>query len=726
MFRLISFIFLFGSILHFPNDKNEQPIQTEDEAIIIETNGEPKKHKEYIETYYPAIKVVQVYEKIFTGLALKAHPDKLQPIGQLEFVKNIHPVKTYQLSPELKETMESIKQESLENNTSYTGKGVKIAVIDTGIDYKHPDLKANYKGGYDLVDLDSDPMETGVKEGIPTSHGTHVAGIIGANGHIKGVAPDADIYAYRALGPGGVGTSIQVIAAIEHAIKDDVDIINLSLGNTVNGPDYPTSQAVNKAVELGKLVVIANGNSGPQSWTVGAPATASKAIAVGAYQPATKTPYLYYWKEKKTIPLQLLLNSPPWNLNKSYPVIHTTLQEEIQLHGKIALIPRGDRSFYDLAKQAEQNGAVAVLIYNNEPGPFQGALQGNERINIPVASLSQQIGEWLKETTTQDNLWLETQYQTYSEQITPFSSRGPVTVNWQIKPNIVAPGKGIVSTVPNGYAAYDGTSMAAPFISGVLALMKEAHPNWTNEQIQNALLTNARPLLTHRKRHINPSLQGNGLVQVDKAIDAQTIIYEPYLAFGKTDEPNFRKQQTITIENKTNKPKTYSFIIPKKERGVRFQLPKAFTLQGGEKKQLTLKLNLQSLLVKEGIHEGYIQLKEGEEIYHLPYMFIHKTADYPKTSGFEFTLKPFDTDTFLYRLYVTSKEVEEVNITLYDADSLIFKQHLLTIKPVRQGINKGQLNRQKIKKPGLYRALITLRLTDGTYENSETEVYITP
>lgn len=726
MFRLISFIFLFGSILHFPNDKNEQPTQTEDEAIIIETNGEPKKHKEYIETYYPAIKVVQVYEKIFNGLALKARPDKLQPIGQLEFVKNIHPVKTYQLSPELKETMVRIKQESLENNTAYTGKGVKVAVIDTGIDYKHPDLKANYKGGYDLVDLDSDPMETRVKEGIPTSHGTHVAGIIGANGHLKGVAPDADIYAYRALGPGGVGTSIQVIAAIEHAIKDDVDIINLSLGNTVNGPDYPTSQAVNKAVELGKLVVIANGNSGPQSWTVGAPATASKAIAVGAYQPPTKTPYLYHWKEKKTIPLQLLLNSPPWNLNKSYPVIHTTLQEEIQLHGKIALIPRGDRSFYDLAKQAEQNGAVAVLIYNNEPGPFQGALQGNERINIPVASLSKQIGEWLKETTTQDNTWLETQYQTYSEQITPFSSRGPVTVNWQIKPNIVAPGKGIVSTVSNGYAAYDGTSMAAPFISGVLALMKEAHPNWTNEQLQNALLTNARPLLTHQKRHINPSLQGNGLVQVDKAIDAQTIIYQPYLTFGKTDEPNFRKQQTITIENKTNKPKTYSFIIPKKERGVRFQLPKAFTLQGGEKKQLTLKLNLQPLLVKEGIHEGYIQLKEGEEIYHLPYMFIHKTADYPKTSGFEFTLKPFDTDTFLYRLYVTSKEVEEVNITLYDADSLFFKQHLLTIKPVRQGINKGQLNRQKIKKPGLYRALITLRLTDGTYENSETEVYITP
>ena len=109
--------------------------KSKDVSLIVEVEGSPNKHTEYIETYYPAIKVVQVYEKIFTGLALKAHPDKLQPIGQLEFVKNIHPVKTYQLSPELKETMVRIKQESLENNTSYTGKGVKIAVIDTGIDY---------------------------------------------------------------------------------------------------------------------------------------------------------------------------------------------------------------------------------------------------------------------------------------------------------------------------------------------------------------------------------------------------------------------------------------------------------------------------------------------------------------------------------------------------------------------------------------------------------------
>ncbi|MFP3360179.1 S8 family serine peptidase, partial [Planococcus sp. SIMBA_143] len=92
---------------------------------------------------------------------------------------------------------------------------------------------------YDLVDLDEDPMETQANQGIPTMHGTHVAGIIAADGELKGVAPDAEIYAYRALGPGGSGTSVQVIAAMEQAVKDGVDVMNLSLGNNVNGPDYP-------------------------------------------------------------------------------------------------------------------------------------------------------------------------------------------------------------------------------------------------------------------------------------------------------------------------------------------------------------------------------------------------------------------------------------------------------------------------------------------------------
>src|SRR5699024_11665652 len=118
-----------------------------------------------------------------------------------------------------------------------------------------------------LDELDERTDETSAEQGIATSDGSDVAGIIAANGHIKGVAPDAEIYAYRALGPGGVGSSIQVIAAMEQALKDGVDIMNLSLGNTVNGPDYPTSRAVVEASRQGVDVIVANGNAVPDRWT---------------------------------------------------------------------------------------------------------------------------------------------------------------------------------------------------------------------------------------------------------------------------------------------------------------------------------------------------------------------------------------------------------------------------------------------------------------------------
>ncbi|WP_412176667.1 S8 family peptidase [Bacillus sp. T3] len=198
------------------------------------------------------------------------------------------------------------------NNERLTGKGVTVGVIDTGIDYSHPDLKSNFKGGHDFVDSDRDPMETKGTNGLGTIHGTHVAGIIAANGKIKGVAPEAEIIAYRALGPGGSGTTEQVIAAIDQAIKDKVDILNLSLGNSVNGPDLPISLALNKAVEHGITAVTSSGNSGPNRWTVGSPGTAAKAISVGASTPPQQIPYLQI-NGNETIRMEPMQGSVRWN-----------------------------------------------------------------------------------------------------------------------------------------------------------------------------------------------------------------------------------------------------------------------------------------------------------------------------------------------------------------------------------------------------------------------------
>src|SRR5699024_7867559 len=122
---------------------------------------------------------------------------------------------------------------------------------------------------------------------------------------------------------------------------------------------------------------------------------------------------------------------------------------------------------------------------------------------------------------------LETAYCKKETAITDFSSRGPVTMNWDIKPDITAPGSNIVSTVPGGYQALQGTSMAAPHVTGAIALLKEAHPNWSNEQIIGALMTTALPLEDEEDARFSPITQGMGSIRPDKAMQTDTIIHNP-------------------------------------------------------------------------------------------------------------------------------------------------------------------------------------------------------
>jgi minor extracellular serine protease Vpr len=720
-------------------DKDQQ-------SIIIEVEGNPIEHKKYLETYHPFVEVIATYTKLFNGIALRGSSKDLEKMDTLNFVKAIHPVETYTTQQQdqtswnttlndggleplksiedyVEENPETILPEEL-NNTSYTGKGVTVGVVDTGIDYNHPDLKDNYTGGYDLVDLDEDPMETLEEEGMPTQHGSHVAGIIAANGSMKGVAPDAEIRAYRALGPGGSGSSVQVIAAMEQAVKDGVDIINLSLGNSVNGPDYPTSVAVNRAIELGVAVVIANGNSGPDNWTVGAPATASKALAVGAFANSQTIPILSVPFEKRKIPIMPMVGSVPWKLTKDYELASGTSNE---LTGKIALIKRGKIPFYDLAKQAEEKGAVAVIIYNNEDEPFQGAITGREEpITIPVTSLSQKDGEWLLQYIGDNSHpYIDTIYEKTESGIAAFSSRGPVTVNWEIKPDILAPGTNILSTVPGGYLPLQGTSMAAPHVAGVIALVKEAHPNWSNQKIFGALKTTATRVEDGNGHPLEPIVQGTGKINPKDAIKTPTVIYNPALSFGKIND--YRENQTVmlTIENTSKKTKKYSFHIPKKEKGLSWNLPLSFSLKAGEKVDIPVELGITSTLLDKGIHQGWLELQSDEETYHLPYLFINETADYPKATGFEFTLKPFSEDEFVYRLYLT-EESQQVEVELYDPETLIYDRTLLHMEDTQIGMNEGYLPKSELGEPGSYLAVITVQLADGTYESYETELVIEP
>lgn len=704
-------------------------------ATIIEVEGNPKKHKQYIESYFPTIEVVATYDSLFNGLALKGRPDKLMRLLDLHFVKGIFPVQQYstlkltsekitinnrkELSKILKENPH-VKLPEQFNKTKYTGKGVKVGVVDTGVDFTHSDLQTNYRGGFDLVDLDDEPMETTEEEGMPTNHGTHVAGIIAASGMLKGVAPDAEIYAYRALGPGGFGTSIQVIAAMEQAVKDGVDVLNLSLGNTVNGPDYPTSKAVNEATKLGVIVVVANGNSGPTNWTVGAPATASLAFSVGAFQDETYTPFLYEPKYNRKIPLSSFTFAKPWMLTRDYNIVPGQSED---VRDKIGIFKQEDQPLVEDILTFQKQGGVAALIYGLTPENQHWIEMLREmEYTIPIALLSPKDGRWIEKIIRkEENLYFKNTYERSEQKVANFSSRGPVTVNWMLKPDVIAPGVNVLSTVPGGYEILNGTSMAAPHVAGAVAVLKEAKPDWSNERIVAALKTTATRIETEEGKKVEPIIQGAGLVDIEAAIETETVIDHPLLSFGKIGGHLEERTIEITVENLSEEEKTYYFEIPKKNKGISWHLPMKFTVLPKEKLTVPITLKANTLQLEKGTYQDWLTLHSDGETYQLPYLFIAETADYPRIMGFTFHIDRIEQDKYKYQFYAAER-VKSLQIQLYEPNSLVYEGTLLTLTDLNVGMNEGEIRRSDIEKKGRFFALIIVQLENGELLNYSTEI----
>lgn len=168
------------------------------------------------------------------------------------------------------------------HDQNINGTGVKIAILDTGIDYNHPDLSSNYKGGYDFVFNDADPMDDSTGIAV-NSHGTHAAGIIAAQNNgvgPVGVAPKSDIYAVKVLDGAGFGMASFIISGIEWAMVNDMDIISMSIESTEN--NTAILEAVNAANNSGILLVAAGGNDRTGAGTVKYPAAYDAVIAVTA------------------------------------------------------------------------------------------------------------------------------------------------------------------------------------------------------------------------------------------------------------------------------------------------------------------------------------------------------------------------------------------------------------------------------------------------------------
>jgi serine protease AprX len=233
-----------------------------------------------------------------SAMSCEIAEEDLASIAKLDIVKSIY------LDEEIKLDIESpgplefdeifqLNQCATQINSRtvpYTGLGINISIIDTGIDFTHLDLNGKKLAetsfvitdyGFD-ADEEEGPMDY-------NGHGTHCAGIATGTGsqapsgyNLTGIAPQAKLVNAKALSRFGGGFSSSVIAAIEWSVTQNVNIISMSLGFSSPDPDHPVSQAVDAAVDAGIVVVVAAGNSGPLYSTVGVPAAARSVITVGA------------------------------------------------------------------------------------------------------------------------------------------------------------------------------------------------------------------------------------------------------------------------------------------------------------------------------------------------------------------------------------------------------------------------------------------------------------
>jgi subtilisin family serine protease len=382
-------------------------------------------------------------------------------------------------------------------------------------------------------------------------HGTHIASIAAGNtvnaeiygkslGQISGMAPRARVAVYKAcwLEPGAARASCSVAdlaMAIEQAVADGVDIINYSIGDRNDSLDDPDDLALLAATEAGVLSVAATGNDGPSLLTIQSPATTPWVISVGATsRPGKRLSQAlrvnapeslkgdYESREAGFTPRlaatgpvtgQLVLVNDASTVTEDDDIgsIYdgcTEAANASELRGNIALIQRGDCNFDVKISLAEQAGAIAVVVFNNEAELL--VMDGNPAlVDIPAVLLGQADGQLLRDKllegarvsmTLDSTLFTNIEYE--GNLMGAYSGRGPSFADSDfLKPDLVAPGTAILGghtpDVANGFRGelfqyLTGTSQAAPHVAGTAALIKQAHPEWTPAEIKSALMTSSR------------------------------------------------------------------------------------------------------------------------------------------------------------------------------------------------------------------------------------------
>ncbi|MFD2380045.1 S8 family serine peptidase [Paenibacillus xanthanilyticus] len=772
------------------------------------------------------VQVNYQYDTVLNGMEVTVPGDQIDELAELPGVTGVFENLTYYNLPDQEGEAaaepfidyEPLKQIGVPEawEAGLSGKGLKVGVIDTGVDYTHPDLKDAYVGGYNAHTHSNDPYEDipGKPEDkqYGTDHGTHVAGtIVGQAKNTtsdiqhKGIAHGAKLYAYKVLASTdepdrASGTSAQVIDGIEQAVEDGMDVINLSLGSDIDkDPNSPDAIAVNNAVLAGVVTVVANGNaadSGPYYYSMGSPASSQLAISVGAattvskrfeasvavgtakaepaaggavQQPEAAKPEAEQPKAEVPAAGQKVAEQPEialavpdaegtqaaaaeepvppssggvaapsstpiglmaWTTNQEdfASILGTELLKGVyvglgadadykgkDVKDKVVLISRGTLTFVDKIAKAKAHGAKAAVIFNGNakgsvpdlsasiPGRDEpiGALGflGDSPEYIPTFDMAGTTGRALAKLLTEQ----PGTYPTFTfgetfksttvagDTMASFSSRGPNgDPAFGIKPDVVAPGVGILSTVPaygkgNPAAVYDeesygrknGTSMASPHVAGLALLLQEAHPDWTPFDIRAALANTADSIKDEDNTTYDVYSQGAGRVNVAKAIQTPALLqtvenlklldtnleeqnvvnYGSSASFGLVKAGAGAKSVKLVLKNFSNADLTYTASIVKHASvtgdpngevatpdGANIDVQLEGTDNGSltvaksggaaapGQKEFTLTLSPQADAA-DGVYEGTVVLRsEGKPDLRLPYV-VH-VGDEEPSNGF--------------------------------------------------------------------------------------------
>ncbi|OHE99276.1 peptidase [Colletotrichum orchidophilum] len=484
----------------------------------------------------------------------------------------------------------------------FTGKGIRLGIVDSGVDYTHPALGGCFgegclvSYGWDLTGDNYFPPESPLPDPDPyddcVGHGTHVAGIIAAQTNemgFTGAAPDVTLGMYRAWGCNGLSTNDILLDGFNRAFEDGSDIISCSAGQYTGWANDPWAIAASRIVAQGVPVIVSPGNSGRSGlFLPSSPATGVDVTAVGSVE-NTITPLLLergsYTVENSTQDQDfgLLSGGPKFTENISLPlwaVSNDTASPNDacvalpdstpDLSGKIVLLRVADTSACYSSSQAQNiaaKGGKYLLFYSQRNSSIDVVYAYEDGIAGVGTVTPAQGAHWITSLSRGQSVNIDLtasymagiRYESVMNEVAGdlmslTSAWGPT---WEVvsKPQFTAPGGNILSTWPlnmGGYSILSGTSMSTPLVAAIFALVGQARGTLDPIELRNVIsaTSTSRSWFDGTNVYSIPApvaQQGSGVVQAYSAAHAKTLLSTSQISFNDTD--NFVDTHTFSIRN---------------------------------------------------------------------------------------------------------------------------------------------------------------------------------